>query len=77
MIELNPCTDRIIGAAIEVHKTLLIVAGSVVVEIKSASTIEPIHEAPLLTYSRLGWKLGLLMNFNVAVLKDGIRRRSL
>jgi GxxExxY protein len=56
----------------------LLVAGSVVVEIKSASAIEPIHEAQLLTYLKLGgWKLGLLINFNVPVLKDGIRRRIL
>ena len=40
--------------------------------------IAPIHEAQLLTYLRLGgWSVGLLMNFNVVVLKDGIRRRVL
>jgi len=54
----------------------VVVAGSVVVEIKAISHIEPIHEAQLLTYLKLGgWKLGLLINFNVPVLKDGIRRR--
>jgi len=53
----------------------LLVAGAVVVEIKAAQAIEPIHEAQLLTYMKLGgWKLGLLINFNVPVLKDGIRR---
>jgi len=56
----------------------LLVAGNVVVEIKSLSAIEPVHEAQLLTYLKLGgWKLGLLINFNVPVLKDGIRRRTL
>jgi GxxExxY protein len=56
----------------------LLVAGAVVVEIKSCEAIEPIHEAQLLTYMKLGgWKLGLLINFNVPVLKDGIRRRIL
>lgn len=56
----------------------LLVADAVVVEIKAVSEIEPIHEAQLLTYLRLGgWKLGLLINFNVSVLKDGIRRRIL
>lgn len=56
----------------------LLVANSVVVEIKSVSAIEPVHEAQLLTYLKLGgWKLGLLINFNVPVLKDGIRRRIL
>jgi GxxExxY protein len=54
------------------------VAGSVVVEIKSVSAIEPVHEAQLMTYLKLGgWKLGLLINFNVPVLKQGIRRRVL
>lgn len=54
----------------------LLVESTVVVEIKSVSIIEPIHEAQLLTYLKLGgWKLGLLINFNVPVLKDGIRRR--
>jgi GxxExxY protein len=123
-VSLNTTTERIIGAAIEVHKVLgpglmesayeeclcrelalrgigverqlqlpveykgvrldcgyridLLVEQSVVVEIKSLSSIERIHEAQLLTYLRLGgWKLGLLVNFNVATLKDGIRRRIL
>ena len=56
----------------------LLVAGAVVVEIKACQSIEPINEAQLLTYLKLGgWKLGLLINFNVPVLKDGIRRRIL
>ena len=56
----------------------LLVADAVVVEIKAVNSIEPIHEAQLLTYLKLGgWKLGLLINFNVPVLKDGIRRRIL
>ncbi len=56
----------------------LLVADAVVVEIKAVEAIEPIHEAQLLTYLKLGgWKLGLLINFNVPVLKDGIRRRIL
>jgi GxxExxY protein len=56
----------------------LLVMGTVVVEIKAVEAIEPIHEAQLLTYLKLGgWKLGLLINFNVPVLKDGIRRRIL
>lgn len=56
----------------------LLVAGRVVVEVKAIESIAPIHEAQLLTYLRLGgWNVGLLMNFNVVVLKDGIRRRVL
>ena len=56
-----------------------LVAGSqLVVELKSVAAIEPIHEAQLLTYMRLGgWRLGLLINFNVMLLKSGIRRRIL
>ena len=54
----------------------LLVMESVVVEIKSVKDLDPIHEAQLLTYLRLGgWKVGLLLNFNVPVLKDGIKRR--
>ena len=53
----------------------LLVERSVVVEIKSVEAISPIHEAQTLSYLRLsGCKLALLINFNVATLKDGIRR---
>jgi GxxExxY protein len=56
----------------------ILVAGLVVVEVKSVEAISPIHEAQLITYLRLGgWNVGLLMNFNVVVLKDGIRRKVL
>ena len=56
----------------------LLVASAVVVEIKSVHAIEPIHEAQLLTYLKLGgWKIGLLINFNVTLLREGIRRRIL
>jgi GxxExxY protein len=56
----------------------ILVAAKVVVEIKAVSQIEPIHEAQLMTYLKLGeWKLGLLINFNVPVLKNGIRRKIL
>jgi len=53
----------------------LLVAGLVIVEIKSVEALAPIHEAQLLTYLKLtGVKVGLLINFNVVVLKSGIRR---
>jgi GxxExxY protein len=118
---LNKITETIIGAAIEVHRTLgpgllesayvaclayelqkrglaveqqkpvplvyeqvklecgyrmdLLVEQSVVVEVKSVEALAPIHEAQTLSYLRLsGCKLALLINFNVFVLKDGIRR---
>jgi GxxExxY protein len=118
---LNKITESIIGAAIQVHRTLgpgllesayvaclayelekgglkveqqkpvplvyeqvklecgyrmdLLVEQSVVVEVKSVEALAPIHEAQTLSYLRLsGCKLALLINFNVVVLKDGIRR---
>jgi GxxExxY protein len=50
----------------------------VVVEIKAVEALAPIHDAQILTYLRLGeWRVGLLINFNVVVLKDGIHRRIL
>ena len=53
----------------------LCVEKEVIVEIKSAEQLLPIHEAQLLSYLKLsGCKVGLLINFNVKVLKDGIRR---
>jgi GxxExxY protein len=56
----------------------VLVEESVLVEVKSISTLEPVHKAQLLTYLKLGgWKLSLLVNFNVPVLQDGIRRRIL
>ncbi|MDT5123250.1 MAG: hypothetical protein QOC96_2732 [Acidobacteriota bacterium] len=54
----------------------LLVASSVVVEVKSVEALAPIHEAQLLTYLRPGgWQVGLLINFNVPLLKQGIRRK--
>ena len=114
-------TERIIGAAIEVHTVLgpgllelsyeeclaremqlsglgferqvplpvaykgvkldcgyrldFLVEQAVVLELKSTDTLRPIHEAQMLTYLRLGsWTVGLLINFNVPILKNGIRR---
>jgi len=121
---INELTERIIGAAIEVHRALgpgllesayqrclkhelqsigislesekplplnykgihldcgyridLLVMGKVIVEVKSVEKLEKFHEAQLLTYLRLaGCTVGLLINFNVPVLKDGIKRRVL
>jgi GxxExxY protein len=53
----------------------LLVEDRVIVELKSIETLEPIHDAQLLTYLRLrdAW-LGLIINFNVIMLKDGVRR---
>jgi GxxExxY protein len=53
----------------------LLVDSRIVVELKAIEAIAPVHEAIVLTYLRLsGCNIGLLINFNVAVLKDGIRR---
>ncbi len=68
------------GVAIRLQAIVWIswLADAVVVEIKSVEAIAPVHEAQLLTYMRLGgWKVGLLINFNVLVLKTGIRRKVL
>ena len=117
-------TDKIIGAAIEVHKVLgpgllesayqvcmqresklrkisfehlvdlplsykginldagyvidLVYDKRVIVELKAVERVIPVHEAQLLTYMRLTRiRVGLLINFNVPVLKDGIYRRVL
>ena len=56
----------------------LLVSGAVVVEIKALDSLLPIHEAQLLTYLKLGgWRVGLLINFCVDVLKHGIKRKVL
>ena len=53
----------------------MVVADKVVVEIKSVERLEPIHDAQLLTYLKLsGYKLGLLLNFNVPALRRGLKR---
>ena len=53
----------------------IVVERALVVEVKSVERLQPIHDAQLLTYLRLsGLKVGLLMNFNTLMLKDGIRR---
>ena len=56
----------------------VLVEDLVPVELKTVEALAPVHEAQLLTYLRLGgWRVGLLINFNVPVLKNGIVRRVL
>ncbi|HWD00669.1 MAG TPA: GxxExxY protein [Candidatus Sulfopaludibacter sp.] len=121
MLEENSLTEKILGAAIEVHKHLgpgllesayeeclclelsrsglrfqrqvhlpvqykglkldcaykmdVVVEESVIVEIKAVEELLPIHKAQILTYLRAsGKRIGLLINFNVTKLKDGVRR---
>jgi GxxExxY protein len=57
------------------YRVDLLVGDSVVVELKALETIHPVHRAQLLSYLRLGrFKLGYLLNFNVARMRDGIVR---
>ena len=57
------------------YRVDLLVEGRIVVELKAVEALAPIHEAIILTYLRLsGCPLGLLINFNVPRLKDGIHR---
>ncbi len=56
----------------------LVVDNRLILEIKSVDRLMPVHEAQMLTYLRMsGVRLGLLMNFNRAVLKDGIKRMAI
>ena len=79
----NLRVDRQVGVPVVYKETKLecgyridlLVESKIVVELKSVEGLAPIHEAIILTYLRLsGHKIGLLINFNVAVLKDGVRR---
>lgn len=57
------------------YRVDLLVENKVIVEIKCVESLNDIHLAQILTYMKLGdFKLGLLINFNVTLLKDGIKR---
>ena len=120
-MDINKLSNRIIGAAIEVHKTLgpgllestyeqclchelhlrslsferqkelpvvykelkldcgyrldIVVENEIILELKSCEKIEPIHKAQLLTYLKLsGISLGLILNFNAVIMREGIMR---
>ncbi len=54
----------------------MLVENEIILELKSVEVLLPVHEAQLVTYLKLADKrLGLLINFNVVLLKEGIRRR--
>ena len=121
MVDINELSNKIIGAAIEVHKALgpgllesayeeclchefdlrdlrferqkalpiifkgkkldcgyrldVVVENAIILELKSCDSIDPIHRAQLLTYLKLsGLKLGLILNFNVVLMREGIVR---
>ena len=53
----------------------LLVDNSVIVEVKAVERLNPVHEAQLLSYLRMtDIKLGLLINFNMRMLRDGVKR---
>jgi GxxExxY protein len=57
------------------YKIDLVVEGRVVVEAKAVDSLLPVHKAQLLTYLKLtGYRVGLLLNFNTEVMKDGVVR---
>jgi len=123
-MDINTLSNVVIGAAIDVHKTLgpglletayetclcheidlrgieyqkqiqlpvkyksiqldcgyrldILVENKIVIELKTVEKILPIHDAQLLTYLKLGgWQLGMIFNFNVSLLKHGIKRKVL
>lgn len=123
-MELNQITDKVIGCAIEVHRSLgpgllesayeeclffelqksglkverqkpvpviykeikldcgyridILVENSVIIELKTVDAFNPVHEAQILTYMKFSNKsVGLLINFNVTLLKNGIKRYKL
>lgn len=60
------------------YRADIVVNSSILVEIKAIDSLLSIHDAQLLSYLKLGgWKIGLLINFNVELLKYGLRRRVL
>jgi GxxExxY protein len=71
-----PLPDAYKGVKLDCGYRLdFVVERAVVLELKSVDMLRPIHEAQLLTYLRLGgWRVGLLINFNVPVLRSGIKR---
>lgn len=76
VIRQRPLPVRYKGLILEdSYRPDLIVAEQVIVEIKSVSALLSVHQAQLLTYLKLtGLRVGLLINFNVAVLKSGLKR---
>ncbi|HTR55957.1 MAG TPA: GxxExxY protein [Kofleriaceae bacterium] len=63
------------GKLIAEHRLDLVIAGGLVVELKAVESLGPTHFAQLLSYLKAGaFELGLLINFNVELLRHGIRR---
>lgn len=79
LIVRNQVRMPIIYKGIELNKNFVIdilVENSIFIELKAVEVIHPIHEVQLLTYLKLAdKKLGYLINFNVSLIKDGIKRK--
>jgi GxxExxY protein len=70
-----PVAVRYRDVLIRGQRVDLIVSGLVVVELKAATRIDPVHEAKAISYLRTtGLRLGLLLNFNARILKEGVKR---
>jgi GxxExxY protein len=68
-----PITYR--GKFLSHHRLDLVVAGQIVLELKSVERLNPVHHAQVLGYLRAtGLRVGLLVNFNVPVLQNGLKR---
>jgi GxxExxY protein len=60
---------------VDENRLVIVVADSFIVELKAVDQLAPIHSAQVISYLKAtGLRLGLLINFNVAILKDGLRR---
>ena len=72
----KPLPVKYKGASLECgYRMDIVVENKVIVELKACADIDPIHKAQLLTYLKLsGINVGLLFNFNVPVMRDGIVR---
>lgn len=63
------------GHVLSEHHLDLVVAGAILLEVKAVDRLAPVHQAQVMSYLRAsGLRVGLLMNFNTAVLPDGLRR---
>ncbi len=76
MRDRNPCPSFIKRRKLDCGYRLdIVVSNSIILELKCCEKIEPIYEAQLLTYLKLsGLHLGLILNFNVTMMRNGIKR---
>ena len=68
---LVPYKDKLLSG----HRVDLLVSGRIIVELKTVETISEVHQAKVISYLKAtSLRLGLIINFNVLILKDGIKR---